>query len=36
MRRKNTPIKFSPEKFVFAIVISWATYHSIKALILDL
>ena len=36
MKRKNTPVKFGPEKFVYLLVISWATYHSIMALILDL
>jgi hypothetical protein len=36
MRRKNKPVQFTPEKFVYALVVSWATYHSIKALILDL
>ncbi len=35
MRRKNRAPNLTPERFVYTIVLGWATYHSIKILIMD-
>jgi hypothetical protein len=36
LKRRNSPVKFTPDKFLIAVVLSWATYHSVKLIILDL
>lgn len=36
MRRKNSPPKVTPNRLFIAVVLSWATYHSVKLIIMDL
>ena len=35
MRRKNRPPKLSVEKFVYTVVLTWATFYSVRLLVLD-